>query len=171
MHYRRWLKHGDPEGGRVPNGETRLYFQTVVVNYAGDECLIWPFSRDHAGYGTMNNRGGSNYVSRLVCEHVNGPPPSAEWQAAHSCGNGHNGCVSGRHLSWKTNAENCADTIAHGRTTRGQKHGRSKLTQDEVVEIKGLLGKVEQKAIARQFGVSKPLISMIANGRAWGWLH
>lgn len=85
------------------------FFREVVLSYDGDECLTWPYAKDGHGYGQLF-RGGRNFtVSRLVCIEVNGPPPGPDYDAAHTCDNGHLACVAKRHIVWKTHAENMLD--------------------------------------------------------------
>ncbi len=43
------------------------------VLYAGDACLIWPFSRMPTGYGSLGYLGKLHYAHRLMCELVHGP--------------------------------------------------------------------------------------------------
>lgn len=75
-----------------------------------------------------------------------------------------------RHLSWKTHAENMADTLVHGTSTRGERHGYAKLTERDVREIVVLKGEMAQRVIGVRYGVSQSLVSLIHRGRAWGWL-
>jgi hypothetical protein len=139
----------------------------VVLAYDGNECLIWPYARIKAGYAQL---GGGKYVHRLACEELYGPPPTPEHEAAHSCGNGHLGCVAKRHLSWKTHAENMADKLIHGTHNRGERQGRSKLTEANVREIRQLNGIFLDREIAAIFGVSRGTINDIMRRTTWGWL-
>lgn len=126
--HRAYRNNGDPLAGRKPGakaGEPQEYLRDVVLPYNGEDCLTWPFGRS-SGYGKIHLTGGQYLVSRVVCETVNGPPPTARHEAAHSCGKGHEGCVNPRHLSWKTPAENWADKYAHGTDNRGERNGRWK---------------------------------------------
>jgi hypothetical protein len=115
-HYQRWLRHGDPLAGApsMPWGEAQRYYREVVIPYQGDECLFWPFTRRDFTYARMWHEGRMQYVSRLICEEENGPPPSPLHQAAHNCGNGHLGCVARKHMRWATPKENNDDRIIHG---------------------------------------------------------
>lgn len=172
-HYRRWRIHGAPLGGgptKTPNGEVYRYFRDVVLTYDGNECLLWPFARTKNGYGTIHVDGRRQIVSRVVCESVNGAPPTPKHEAAHSCGNGRNACVSKQHLDWKTRAGNAADMVEHGNSTRGHRHALVKLTQEQVLEIRALQGKDTQDNLAKRFGVSRQAISAIHSGRNWNWL-
>lgn len=170
-HYKRWKRHGDPLAGRRPPakaGEPQRYFSEIVCTYEGDDCLIWPFSRS-GGYGQMGTSGASNVVSRLVCEHVNGPPPTPIHQASHKCGNGHKGCVSPRHLRWATAKENQMDRLVHGTARYGEKQS-TKLSEKNVREIRLLRGSLSLRQIAERFGVSPQTVSRIHLGHLWGRL-
>jgi hypothetical protein len=171
MHYQRFKKHGDPLGGRVPNGDTLKFYNDVVLQYEGDECLIWPFPVGKDGYARMRYNGKSVVVSRLLCEDVNGTPPTSKHDAAHSCGKGHEGCVTKGHLSWKTRAENLADKLIHGTYTRGEEHPSSRLTEAEAMEILSLKGRESQQAIANRYGVAQGTVSRIHRGEGWSHLQ
>lgn len=149
------------------NGEQRRYFEAIVLPYDGDGCLTWPYSLLNTGYAVLNKK----VVSRLACEHRNGPPPHKSCDAAHSCGNGHLGCVNPNHLSWKTRKDNMADQLVHGTRNRGTRQGHSKLTPEVVMEIRDKRGKKTQAAIAQEYGLSAGHVSNIMNGKkSWEWL-
>lgn len=169
-HYQRMRTYGDPLGGRAADGEAMRYFREVALNYNGEECLIWPYARTPKGYGRLWHDGRRKFVHRLVCEEANGPPPSPEHQAAHRCGNGHEGCCAKQHLAWKTPAENEADKIVHGTCNRGERHGLAKLTEGAVLEIRSLRGIEPQRTIAKRFGVSLSAVDRIQAGKSWSWL-
>lgn len=119
-HYFRWRRNGDPFAGGTSPSEPKSYLVGTVIPYSGDSCLIWPYARSGAGYGTIKEDGRMQIVSRLVCVEEHGPPPTPEHHAAHSCGNGHLGCVNPTHLSWKTPVENAADAAMHRATKQGR---------------------------------------------------
>lgn len=150
---------------RTKHGEAQRYYRDVVLAYEGDECLIWPYGRT-AGYGVL----GKKIVSRLVCEEEHGPPPTPKHEAAHSCGKGHEGCVTKAHVSWKTHAENMEDMVAHGASPRGERHGCVKLTEPDIHVIRGLKGQMSQREIGEMFGVDQSTVSYIHKGQRWGWL-
>lgn len=168
-HYRRWRRHGDPEAGGTPKGAAKTYLETVVFPYDGDECLFWPFAKA-LGCGRVWYHGKYHGVPRLVCEHFHGPAPVRNLDAAHSCGNGHLGCVTGKHLRWATRRENAADTIKDGRTTRGEKNATAKLTRDEVREIRRLKGILCERELGERFGISAAHAGDILRRKVWAWL-
>ena len=167
-HYLRWWRHGDTLVQKNPtNGEALRFYREVVLLFHGDECLIWPYARDQHGYARLAGTGDTQYVSRLACEELNGPPPTSKHEAAHSCGKGNLGCVNPGHLSWKTHKANQHDRFAHGTHTRGEQHPLSKLTERDVREIRGLPKDMRQASIAAKYGVSRRTIGMVLTGKNW----
>lgn len=174
-HYRRWKRNGDPIAGRTPNGDAHQFFRDVVLSYEGNECLIWPFNRNPKGYGQIarlgEGSGKKDLVHRKVCEAVNGPPPSPEHEAAHSCGNGRGGCCAKRHLSWKTPGGNTADKFLHGTVARGSAIASAVLTEETVIRIRQMIADgIAQKDIAAALGIAKQTVNNIHKRRTWAWL-
>lgn len=169
-HYQRWREHGDPLAGSTAKGKPERYFRDVVLVYDGNDCLAWPYGRRDNGYGSIHADGKNHIVSRRLCEEVNGPPPTPGHEAAHSCGNGHLGCCTKRHLSWKTPKENEVDKLTHGTRCRGERNGVAKLTEADVHEIRALRGSMTQSKIAAQFNLRRQQISRIHTGTSWAWL-
>ena len=119
-------------------------------DYDGKGCLMWPFAinREH-GYCPFGHLGKLHNGHRVMCEMVNGPPPTPRHQAAHSCGNGFDGCLHPKHLSWKTNSENQLDRRIHGTFPEV----RNRITPDKVEQIRALRGVETQDNIAKKFGI------------------
>jgi hypothetical protein len=135
--------------------------EKTVLTYEGDECLIWPYAKAANGYGRIRIDGRTRVVSQVVCEMAHGDKPTNKHQAAHSCGNGMDGCVTKRHLSWKTRKENEADKLLHGTRHRGDQNRLAKISEENVAEVLSLRGKLSQQKIASMFGISQQLVSMI----------
>jgi len=175
-HWRKWSNYGDPLFVKVrkkvskPNCRGRKFFIEVVLPYEGDECLIWPFARNAKGYGPVAWNGRRALVHRLACEQVHGQPPTDKHQAAHSCGQGKNGCVNPRHLRWATQKENDADKVIHGTLLRGDLLKSSKLKPDQVVQIRSLDGSILRSQIAEMFGISRNHVGNIVRRETWSWL-
>ena len=164
-HYTRWRRHGHPEHPSA--GDKMRRELKKAAEYKGDNCLVWPLYRDQTGRGYAFSNGKRTFASRIVCEMVNGPPPSAAMVAAHSCGKGHLGCVNPRHLRWATIKENIADRHIHDTNLRGLRNPNCKLTPEQVATVRGLIGTASQKEIARMFGISQSLVSLIKNNLVW----
>jgi hypothetical protein len=165
-HYQRFRRYGDPLLGGPELGLGLRFFQDVVLASNTDDCLFWPYGRAGRGYAVV----GKKYVHRLACEHIHGQPPTAKHEAAHSCGNGHLGCVNPRHLYWKTTKENHADKIIHGTMLRGEKILWAKLKTDDVLQIRALSGTMSQRELSDMFDVSRGAIRGVISGRNWGHL-
>jgi hypothetical protein len=107
---------------------------------------------------------------RVIFEMLHGSPPTSDHVAAHSCFNGAKGCVNPRHIRWATASENEQDKVASGTSNRGERHGMSKLSEDDVRAIRDLEGAMPQTEIARTFGISKWTVGEIIRRERWGWL-
>lgn len=172
-HYQRWRKTGSaftPTRTRSRSSDIYDFFHTTIAEFDGDECLTWPFARTPDGYCVMRLNGKTGIVSKFVCEKFYGKPSSKELQAAHSCGNGHLGCVNRKHLSWKTPAENTKDRITSGKRLTGNSCV-AKLSPDDVAAVRAMRGTVPIPAIAKSFGVVPSTISKIFSGKAWTTVH
>ncbi len=135
------------------------------IGHTGDDCLIFPLRAHCRGYPLVScGNGYRPLASRLMCEWVNGPPPTPKHEAAHSCGKGHLGCVHPKHLSWKTRAENQRDRRQHGTTMNGIE---PKLTPKDVIEIRSMKGKLNMEEIGRRYNVSGTNISLVLKRKTW----
>lgn len=163
--------HGDPLGGRrgASPGEPLRWIEEHA-NYGGDDCIRWPFEIGRYGYGVVKHNGQKRVASRVMCEEAHGPAPSADHEAAHSCGNGHLACMNQKHLSWKTRTGNVADAIAHGTWKRGAMDPNAKLDEDDVREIRRLAVSTPQQELAERYGVHQAHISKIVNRVEWAWV-
>jgi hypothetical protein len=165
-HLYHFKKHGDALAGGTRNGEPLRFLNEVVMSHEGETCIKWPFANAF-GYGQIYIDGHVFRVTRVVCERVHGPAPSPTHDSAHSCGKGHEGCCSPHHLSWKTHAENMADAKAHGTWIHGEKVPQSKLTSQQIKEIRQLEGKMLQREIAALYGTGENNISRILSRKSW----
>lgn len=134
-----------------------ITFLREAADYTGDDCVTWPFSTNGMGYGVFAYLGENHYAHRFVCELAHGAPPTDGHQAAHSCGNGHNGCVTPSHLSWKTNSENQLDRREHG-TLRPDRPVRLTVTPEQIEQMQALKGKMSLFKIAELLGVKRGVV-------------
>lgn len=152
-------------------GEPLAFLNDVVLPYASNECLFWPYAISSNGYGNVTYQGVKHSTSRLVCELVNGPAPTPLHQAAHSCGKGHLGCVNPKHLRWATSKENINDRRVHGTAPVGDRNGASKLTNSQARYALAMRGKVPGVKLAKAFGVSPAAIYLLHSGKNWSFLQ
>lgn len=170
-HYLKWYKYGDPLFSirETRAGEPSRWLRAMAT-FDGNECLDWPFAKGRDGRGRCSG-GFSRQAPRAMCFIAHGEPPSGDtYEAAHSCGNGHLGCVNPRHLRWATPIENARDRDHHGTQARGALVGGSKLNENDVREIWGMRGGLSNSRIGGIFGVNAETIGDIFRGSSWGWL-
>ena len=130
-----------------------------------DTCWNWTGAKNEHGYGIICFGNGSRVkfkrAHRIVWSWVNGPI-DAGMVICHKCDNP--ACVRLDHLFVGTKADNSADMAAKGRSTHGVKNARHKLTEDDVKAIVLLAQDIPQKDVAKRFGVSDSVVSMIVRG-------
>lgn len=168
-HYHRAKRYGAPNGGPAFHGEAHDWLKRHVC-YVGDECLTWPYNTYSNGYGRVRSEGRDQVASAVMCELAHGPKPTSRHECAHSCGNGHLGCVNPHHLRWATRSENLMDRPLHGTAPRGEAHYRAKLTPEDVRAIRSMRGVVSQREIGKRYGVSASAVDGIHRGVNWSWL-
>jgi hypothetical protein len=104
-------------------------------------------------------------VHRLVLEAFIGPRPDGR-EAAHIDGDKRNNAVTNLH--WCTHVENERDKVRHGTIYAGERHHRCRLSPEIVRRIRDTSGpRGTSAALARQYGVSKVLISLIRKRAIW----
>ena len=136
-------------------------------------CREWLRKRNQRGYGIYRVDGKAQRVTRLYWALVNGAIPPGLF-VCHHCDNP--SCVELSHLFLGTHLDNMRDCERKGRfvpnlNVRGDNHPQAKLTSRDVERIRALGGSKTQAAIARDFGVTPSLVSMILNDKIWVASH
>lgn len=133
------------------------------------ECWIWTAAQDQRGYGRFRDEElaltGAHQFSFKI---KNGRP--AEGWVLHKCDTP--ACVNPDHLFEGTPLDNVKDMDAKGRRRhgdrKGEKHGHSKLTNEDISEIKKLRQEgLLLREIADQFSVTIQSIWAVLNGKTW----
>lgn len=137
------------------------------VGYDSDECLTWLGRRKENGYGQLKIDGKMIGAHRAMCTLVHGEPPTPKHEAAHSCGNGHLGCVNPKHLRWATRQENVDDTLIHGTRIRGEKCHASKITEQVVRDIREIAEVMPINIIAYEYGLKNEHVRRVVARKTW----
>lgn len=165
-HYRRLLRHGSATGVSAIFGAPRRFLEAHKSDDS-EQCLPWPFARLKSGIGVIRWEARVTPAARAMCMLAHGPQPEG-FETAHSCGNGHLGCVNPRHLRWATHQENIADKREHGTQLVGEQMWNAKLTESDVRNVRTRLAAGHRKAdIARDYGVHPMAIRHIEIGKTW----
>lgn len=163
------LRHGRSQscGCTRWNGNTIAGIWTKVNKKDRDLCWNWT-SSTLRGYGVAYFQGQSWRAHRLIWTFVNGPIPDG-LHVLHTCDN--KCCCSPAHLFLGTQADNNRDMWAKGRANPGrvvgEQHGRSKLTANEVKEIRDLSPLLAPDELAHRYGISPSHTRAIIKYRYW----
>ncbi len=144
-------------------------------------CWLWTGRLDADGYGMLSSN--ARYRQRLFKAHrlsyeLNIGPIPEGMGVLHHCDVRR--CVNPKHFFLGTNVENTRDQVAKGRTLkgdrnpsrqhperlrRGEENPNAKLTADDVRGIRS--SSATGLELAKTYGVSRSLISMIRNRKIW----
>lgn len=103
-------------------------------------------------------------VHRLMLLSFFGPSSFLE-VARHLDGNCKNNTL--KNLCWGTRKQNCADRDKHGRTARGLRNGKSKLSVKKIRLIRKRIKNTFARVLARRFNVATSTIYSVTSGRSW----
>jgi hypothetical protein len=178
-HYEKNKTYGDPLAGKNSQNKagTKEYISEnseIDIN----DCWVWKKYKNNKGYGKSGLKGKLIYAHRLSYLTFIGEIPNNLF-VLHNCDNP--ACVNPKHLFLGTQEDNMKDMVNKNRQSRlkGEDHGRSKLVQKEVNEIrilwsaelaeraKGKGFQLTQKELGERFGVSRQQISYIVNNKVW----
>ncbi len=136
------------------------------------ECWEWMAYKKSDGYGQFW-LGKAQSAHRVAWQLTSGPIPAGDYEGTtgvlHTCDN--KACCRPSHLFLGGPAENSADMVTKGRSTkgrtcvRGEAHGSAKLCELDVWLIRNV--KSTQRNIANWFGISQSHVSGIRSGTFW----
>jgi hypothetical protein len=144
-----------PSGNQSYDAKLR-YKHSHELKYAKDPvtgCWVWNAALHPTGY-PMSSQAEEQYAHRLSYKIYKGPIPEGK-TLDHLCRN--RSCINPAHLEAVSLAENV------------RRSPRCKLTNADVVSIRGRIdrGEVSNKAIAKDFGVTRQAIYRIRKGLMW----
>jgi hypothetical protein len=138
-----------------------------------DSCWLWTGATRDFGYGVIN-MGGAH--GKAECSHRlswiihNGDIPSGMC-ICHKCDNPL--CVNPNHLFLGTRSDNNKDMQSKGRydkikRPKGEKHGRSKLTNEQVFSLRqDRKSGMVYRELSQKYNISIASAQRIAIGKDW----
>ena len=135
------------------------------------ECVLWTKSTDRGGYGQLWSNGKRLLAHRVaLCDSLGVSYESIKGQLVrHTCDNPT--CVNPQHLVLGTHQDNMDDRSNRGRTAKGSNHGRAKLSETDIINIRKRYIKGSKHhglaAIAADYSVTFQTVSKIINRQKW----
>lgn len=173
-HYTRLRRHDDPNVTlRAPHRSslvTRLEFTgwtEVVRRPELGPCWEWNGGKYESGYGQVSTPDGRSKVAhRMAYLAWVGPLEDGQY-ACHRCDNPP--CMNPAHIFAGTHKENMEDCANKDRNVHGEKTPWSKLTENDVRNIRTAYatGEFSQRELGEAYGVSQSNISFAVRGRTW----
>jgi len=141
-------------------------FLSKINRRSETECWEWTAGKE-SGYGRfrVGGRDGKAYIAtRLMWRLVHGTDPAGQL-ILHTCDN--RACCNPAHLFIGSDTDNSRDREAKGRGNhaRGQEHGLTSLTDEDVVHI--YQSSESHAELGRRYGVSDVTIRNIREGKTW----
>ena len=129
-------------------------------------CWLWTaYVHRITGYGEFRFNGRARQAHRVAWELERGPIPDGMW-VLHKCDVP--GCVNVDHLFLGTHQDNMDDMMAKGRGARGAALPHTKLTIEDVIEVRRLRAAgMTYKALGEMFGVTRRALRDLVNGVNW----
>jgi hypothetical protein len=145
----------------------------VIIPDDPDACWGWAACFKETGYGRIRVDWIEYIASRLsYAVHFQDP---GDLDVCHSCDNP--ACCNPRHLYLGTHADNMRDTVTRGRSVtmgapgrsrnRGETNGQAKITDEQAASLLSMYrtGRYMQRDLASHFGLSRPYVSELVNGK------
>lgn len=138
-------------------------FNSKVNKNKEDECWEWTGSYFTYGYGYLGIAGKNISATRISFAIHNNKTPG-KFFVCHKCDNPK--CVNPEHLYLGTPQDNMNDMKNRGRSLRGERSPSSKLSNEDVQQIKNRYRNGEyQRTLAEEFGVAREHVNKIINGK------
>lgn len=152
----RWMK--------APSTEQRFWASVDKSQGHGPDgdCWVWTAGKDAGGYGRISLGLTEMKAHRYSYFLANGKD-AGELKVCHTCDN--RACVNPNHFFLGSTQDNSDDMVQKRRHMFGERHHKSKLSEEDVIAIRA--DPRMQIEIAAAYGVTQGLIGMIKRREIW----
>ena len=151
-------------------GDLRTRFEAKYKIDQKSGCWLWTATHTSNGYGWISNigrlYGATTRAHRVSWGLYKGPVPDGLC-VLHKCDV--RSCVNPAHLFLGTKADNAADMVKKGRSSRGERRFNAVLKEADVrsIRAKYAAGGITQQRLAVEFKVSQTTINKIISQKIW----
>lgn len=124
--------------------------------------IVTSHYKDHAGYAHFYRDGKIWRIHRWIYQKYYGEIPKG-MLVCHSCDNP--SCINLKHLFLGTQKDNIQDALKKGRMQKGENHTNSKLTENQIREIRKSYE--SNRVLGRKYNVNHSIIGLIKRNRLW----
>ena len=148
-------------------------FEAKVERIPFMDCHVWNAATNHFGYGKFAiGNGDWIFAHRFSYEMTKGEIPVGK-SVLHKCDNPW--CVNPNHLYLGDYRQNAKDREQRNRGNHafGERHGRSKITSEQVVAIREQheTGKFSFRQLGKIYGLDGKTVSDIVKNKLWQRLN
>jgi len=167
-HYQNFKRLGTPHATRKYRNSIEDLIE-IVENLSENEngCKIWINSKNNYGYGTFYICDKNYLISRLIYSHYF-PANYDGLVIRHKCDI--RNCCNIAHLETGTTKQNSEDMVKRGRSLFGSKNYNSKLSDQQIIEIRKSYPENSITELGKKYGVTKQAISNYINYRSYSHL-
>jgi hypothetical protein len=155
-----------PSWRKFEPGTPNHFWSKVAKTDNVDDCWLWVAGCDGHGRGAYSLNHKTCVAPRVAYEFSKGKIQTGLF-VCHTCDN--QKCCNPNHLFLGTHQDNMDDKTHKGHNVFGEKNGRHKLTNAQVLEIRELYagGSLSQYQLADIYGVARKNIGKIVNRKHW----
>lgn len=147
-----------------PKIDSKTKFWNKTNKLLDNECWLFLGSKDKDGYGQFWD-GDKQIMTRAHRYSAEIHLGKQEGMCVcHTCDNPL--CVNPKHLFYGTHEDNTKDKLRKNRQAKGEMQGHSKLTNQQILEIKSRI-KENYKTLCQEFNVVPSTIYRIWRNNSW----
>lgn len=150
---------------KITEKDKKRFWKLVDIR-GEDDCWEWQGGKWKQGYGGFKINDRRNIGAHRFSYLINGGAIGRAY-VLHKCDNPP--CVNPSHLFLGNHQDNMDDMVKKKRNIAfsGEKNMHSKLSKEDVLEIREIGGKLSKRKMAKVYGVSPNSISNVIKRKTW----